>query len=282
MAAELVAAIDNRLLELLMIDSQFGSTLDNRMVASWNAPNFANKIHEIIEPALRNIHQRIDGGSRTEKPFDDKRAERLAPPDFHGRADKNISFDNFADQFKNWASAVYEHGLYTVESMEDLSQDAATIAQKLGDPNLKAFSGRIYEVLIKAAKGEVTAFVKNPQRDGLTAWRRLLQQYDPREQVDETIAYEKVTRPTPAKNIAEARVKVPQWLNEMGVYVAKFGDNSLTEPARLLALKTLVPASLLGNGSLATVTPTTRSTSVTSRISSETARFRSYEGTCQR
>ena len=129
----------------------------------------------------------------------------------------------------------------------EAGQDAATIAQKLGDPNLKAFSGRIYEVLIKAAKGEVTAFVKNPQRDGLTAWRRLLQQYDPREQVDKTIAYEKVTRPTPAKNIAETRVKVPQWLNEMGVYVAKFGDNSLTEPARLLALKTLVPASLLGN-----------------------------------
>ena len=98
----------------------------------------------IIEPALRNIHQRIDTGSRTEKALDDKRAQRLVPLDFHGRADKNISFDNFADQFKNWASAVYEHGLYMVEAMEDLSQDAAIIAQKIGDPNLKAFSGRIY------------------------------------------------------------------------------------------------------------------------------------------
>ena len=249
MAAELV---DQRMMELLMNESPFRTVLDERMIASWNHARFAQRINEIMDAELRRhldtLHKRIDGvGSRTEHVFQDKRAEKLAPPDFHGRTDKNLTFDNFADQFKNWAAAIYERGILTVNAAENLGEELPTIKARLQDPNLEAFSGRIYEVLLRAAKGETKTFVKNPQRDGLAAWRRMVQEYDPREQVDATIAYEQITRPTPAKNIGEARVKLPQWLNEAGLYTAKFGDAALTEPARILALKTLIPATILGN-----------------------------------
>ena len=252
MAAE---QIDARVMELMSNENPVTATMDRRIMNAWNHDSFAAKVKDIIGQEITNhmnvMHQRMDRLQTQEDKgrniFSDKRAEKLIPPPYYGRADKSTTFELLIELTKNWGAAIYGNGLDILQAMEDLKTDQDHIEIQIQDQNLKEFSGRLYEMLLSIAKGEVITFVRNPERDGLKSWRSLLKQYDPREQVDETVAYEKISRPSPVKSIAEARIKLPQWLNDMGLYTAKWGNQALTEPARLLALKTLVPRNLLGN-----------------------------------
>ena len=93
---------------------------------------------------------------------------------------------------------------------------------------------------------EEISFVKNPDRNGFKAWRKIVHHFDPREGVDATVAYERVANPTPVKTITDAKVKLPLWEAEVRKYESKYKD-PMSDSAKSLALKTLIPKQLMGN-----------------------------------
>ena len=147
---------------------------------------------------------------------------------------------------KNWGQALHKYGIRHLEAVEDKELNVDVYVAENDDPDIKEFSERLYEKLMSVSRGEAQTFTKNLKRSGPHSWQRLAQEFDPREQIDKTIAYEAIARPTPCRTIQEARSRVPGWWNEMVEYESKY-PGSFSEEAKRLAVKTLVPRELTGN-----------------------------------
>ena len=209
-----------------------------------------NLFTEEIVRHSRVMNERIDAipkpSNEGPRPFDDKRSEKVFVPEFSGKGDTD-GFEQFSEHLKNWAQALYRKGIKTLNAYEDLNRTQQEVQKELIDPNVAEFGERLYEKLLSATRLEALTFVRNPDRDGIKSWRRLVEEYDPREQVDESLAYASLVQPEPAESQSDARMKLAQWIIELGRYTVKYGDHAVTEQARILALKTLVPAQILGN-----------------------------------
>ena len=146
--------------------------------------------------------------------------KQVAPPEYHGKSDKNATFEQWSDLFRNWAAAMHKEGTRMLDLVEDSSFDLDDFDMNM-DEVASEFNGRVYEQLFKCARGETISFVKNPDRNGFKAWRKLVHHFDPREGVDATVAYEKVANPSPVKSTTEARIKLPLWEAEVREYESK-------------------------------------------------------------
>ena len=102
-----------------------------------------------------------------------------------GDKDK-IEFNEFANAMKNWAEVLHGEGAEMMETYEvsklpvednDLDEEAF--------PDIKRFSRLLYHQLVSCLTRDPQSFVKNAKRgQGMTAWREILQCYDPQSQVD--------------------------------------------------------------------------------------------------
>ena len=199
-----------------------------------------------LTTAIENAIKTPKGGAGAEKStFNDRRAERLTIPEFQGRMDKE-GFNNFADLVKNWAQALFDRGLEVMHDIEKLDTEDDIIYYVINDgPEVKEFSERLHEKLISVCKGDAKAFAKDRERNGLMSWYRLVKEFDPRELVDKTVAYEQLVRPSPCRKLDEAKTRLRSWWIELTEYEGKFGE--IDETAKILAIKTLVPRELTGS-----------------------------------
>ena len=104
-----------------------------------------------------------------------------------------------------------------------------------GYPNFREFDARLHDNFSSPLKGDAKPYAKNIARNGLAAWQRIVKEFDPRELLDESVAYEAVARPTACKTIGEAKMRLPMWHNEAAEFEVKF-LGKFNDAARCLAL----------------------------------------------
>lgn len=250
----------DKIQEAVEFGDRMAEVLVNHMITS---PEFEAKIVELMQNTFSREMERtnqavvsaVKAVMDTKSPqtggntFNERRADKLTVPDFAGKHDKE-GFGAFADMIKNWAQALYKKGLEHMEGVEDPEVSVEEYISECGDENVKEFGERLHEKLISACKGDARAYAKDRARNGLASWQRLAREYDPREQLDKSVAYELVARPKPSRNLDDARVKLQAWWNDTVDYDAKF-PNSFSDDAKILAIRTLVPRALTGNAFVA-------------------------------
>ena len=99
-------------------------------------------------------------GSNNRNEFNEKRADKLSVPEWNGKHDAKLSFNEFSDLVKNWAEALYPGAIGIMERYEDHDQDPEEIKDHILDESLSEFSSRLYEKLFSIVKAEATAFIK--------------------------------------------------------------------------------------------------------------------------
>ena len=88
--------------------------VDARMAGIMRALRYQNEFKELMKPDIQIIHTRLDDlrNSNTQNndnknKFNERRAEKVTPPEYHGKADKNTTFEQWSDLFRNWAAALH-------------------------------------------------------------------------------------------------------------------------------------------------------------------------------
>ena len=61
--------------------------------------------------------------------FNEKRADKFQPPIFQGRSDKQVTFETFADQVRNWAHILHPATVDLLQGMEDMKKSKAECSQ---------------------------------------------------------------------------------------------------------------------------------------------------------
>ena len=186
-----------------------------------------------------------------------KEASYLKPQVWSG--DKGSEpFSTLVMDIRVWAGALHNDmkRILDFAEREDayLTRDDLDIAGVVDEEVLDDFNDldrHLYQVLVGATKGSAKGFVDNVESSGFKAWKQLVHYYDPRTGADRSVAYGKVTQPVhsigKAKNLDTARVAMQAWERELASFELKYG-RKIDEDAKILALKSLMPDTLFGDG----------------------------------
>ena len=115
---------------------------------------------------------------------------------------------------------------------------------EIQEPRWVEVSRQLYLALSLQCKGDPAAMIQNtPGQNGLDAWRKLCQFYEPVTRARRRQKLSQLLQPTPAKTLDETMRVIEAWETEVTRYEAKFAQNIDTE-VRIAALVTLAPAKL--------------------------------------
>ena len=119
-------------------------------------------------------------------------------------------------------------------SMEDIDEEMF--------PCRSAIDEHLYATLCRATKDAAKTFVRNAQRSGLEAWRKLHKQYDSNTSMDESMSLQRILSPVKGKDPESVKLAIERFENDVRDHNAKFKDE-INEGVKILGLRTLIPDS---------------------------------------
>ena len=90
--------------------------VDERVNDIMRTLHFHDNLTDLMKTGFRFIHTRLDDLRNSNNQHDNKnkfnarRAEKVTPPEYHGKTNKNTTFEQWSDLFRNWAAVLHKDG----------------------------------------------------------------------------------------------------------------------------------------------------------------------------
>ena len=168
--------------------------------------------------------------------FKIKECQHLTPTQWSG--EKDSPFADLSHDVITYMTSIYKHKAASIT--EVLKEDRYEVDEEIAkDPILTNMNNHLYAVLSKTMHGEPKKIIRNAKRDGLAAWHRLHESYDPRTTTDSSVSIQKIIHPVKGKDATTTKIALENFETDVREHEAKFEE--VQESLKIAGLKNLVP-----------------------------------------